>query len=121
MTSKNNALESHIGNLRGHLEHVQAQKAKIAAERRAMGDRLWKLSNDLQGSIMHSEQLETTISSLRSDLRNAMISKGSIAAENDALHVQAASLEFSRNEQAEQHRGTAGSDFCSDLEEHQCP
>jgi murein DD-endopeptidase MepM/ murein hydrolase activator NlpD len=105
MTSKNNALESHIGNLRGHLEHVQAQKAEIAAERRAMGDRLWKLSNDLQGSIMHSEQLETTISSLRSDLRNAMISKGSIAAENDALHVQAASLEFSRNEQAEQHRG----------------
>ncbi|MDA1308229.1 MAG: peptidoglycan DD-metalloendopeptidase family protein [Proteobacteria bacterium] len=104
MTSKNNALKSHIGNLRGHLENVQAQKAEIAAERRAMGDRLWKLSNDLQGSIMRSEQLETTISSLRSDLRNAMISKGSITVENDALRAQVASLEFSRDEQADQHR-----------------
>ena len=104
MTSKNNALESHIGNLRGHLENVQAQKAEIAAERLAMGDRLWKLSNDLQGSKTRSEQLETTISSLRSDLRNAMIRRGSIVAENDALRSQAASLEFSRDEQAEQHR-----------------
>jgi murein DD-endopeptidase MepM/ murein hydrolase activator NlpD len=105
MTSKNNALESHIGNLRGHLESVQAEKAEIAAERRAMGDRLWRLSNDLQGSIMRGEQLETTIGSLRSDLRNAMISKGSIATDNNGLRARVANLETSLAEEAEQHRG----------------
>jgi murein DD-endopeptidase MepM/ murein hydrolase activator NlpD len=104
MTSKNNALESHIGNLRGHLESVQAEKAEIAAERRAMGDRLWRLSNDLQGSIMRGEQLETTIGSLRSDLRGTMISKGAITTENDRLRARVANLETAAAEASEQHR-----------------
>ena len=38
MTGKNNALESHIGNLRGNLETIEAEKAEMVAERAAMGD-----------------------------------------------------------------------------------
>ena len=48
MTGKNNALESHIGNLRGNLETIEAEKAEMVAERAAMGDQLWNLNNRLR-------------------------------------------------------------------------
>ena len=64
MTGKNNALESHIGNLRGNLETIEAEKAEIVAERAAMGDQLWALNNDLQSSHIKAEQLDEKVRAL---------------------------------------------------------
>ncbi|MBM84664.1 MAG: hypothetical protein CMM47_01405 [Rhodospirillaceae bacterium] len=103
MTGKNNALQNHIGNLRDHLENARAEKAELAAERKQMGDRLWELNNDLQGSIMHGENLEATIHSLRSDLRTAMIEKGLVVDKNDTLRKRLASLETTLADQVDSH------------------
>ena len=75
MTGKNNALESHIGNLRGNLETVEAEKAEMVAEREAMGDQLWSLNNNLENSRINTEQLNKKVKALSASLRAVWLRK----------------------------------------------
>ena len=103
MTGKNNALESHIGNLRGNLETVEAEKAEMVAEREAMGDQLWSLNNNLENSRIKTEQLNKKVKALSASLRAVMIEKDQIKNKNEALRAKVVKLESTKEEQALQH------------------
>jgi len=103
MTGKNNALESHIGNLRGNLETVEAEKAEMVAEREAMGDQLWSLNNNLENSRIKTEQLNKKVKALSASLRAVMVEKDQIKNKNEALRAEVVKLESTEEEQALQH------------------
>ena len=103
MTGKNNALESHIGNLRGNLETVEAEKAEMVAEREAMGDQLWSLNNNLENSHIKTEQLNKKVKALSASLRAVMVEKDQIQNKNEALRAEVVKLESTKEEQALQH------------------
>ena len=104
MTGKNNALESHIGNLRGNLETIEAEKAQIVAERAAMGDQLWALNNNLQSSHIKAEELNEKVSALNANLRAILVEKGQIENQNAALRSKVGKLESTMEEDALQHQ-----------------
>lgn len=103
MTGKNNALENHIGNLRGNLETVEAEKAEMVAEREAMGDQLWSLNNNLENSRIKTEQLSIRVRALSASLRAVMVEKDQIKNKNEALRAEVVKLESTKEEQALQH------------------
>ena len=103
MTGKNNALESHIGNLRGNLETVEAEKAEMVAEREAMGDQLWSLNNNLENSHIKTEQLNKKVKALSASLRAVLVEKDQIQNKNEALRAKVVKLESTKEEQALQH------------------
>ena len=103
MTGKNNALERHIGNLRGNLETVEAEKAEMVAEREAMGDQLWSLNNHLENSHIETEQLNKKVKALSASLRAIMVEKNQIQNKNEALRAEVVNLESTAEEQALQH------------------
>ena len=104
MTGKNNALESHIGNLRGNLETIEAEKAEIVAERAAMGDQLWVLNNNLQSSHIKAEQLNEKVSALNANLRAILVEKGQIENQNASLRSKVGKLESTMEEDELQHQ-----------------
>ena len=104
MTGKNNALESHIGNLRGNLETVEAEKAEMVAERAAMGDQLWNLNNKLESSIIKEEELSKNLRLQGMNLRNLMLEKGQLEGINNGLRAQVSKLEASLEEEQLQHK-----------------
>ena len=103
MTGKNNALESHIGNLRGNLETIEAEKAEMVAERAAMGDQLWNLNNRLESARIKEEELSKNIRLQGVTLRNLMVEKGQLEGINNDLRSQVARLEASLEEEQLQH------------------
>ena len=103
MTGKNNALESHIGNLRGNLETVEAEKAEVVAEREAMGDQLWALNNNLENSHIKTEQLSKKVKALSASLRAVMVEKDQIQNKNEVLRAEVVQLESIKEEQSLQH------------------
>ena len=103
MTGKNNALESHIGNLRGNLKTLEAEKAEIVAERAAMGDQLWGLNNDLESSHIKAEQLEKMIRTTRSKLRAIMVEKDQLKNQNNSFRSKVVKLEAAMEEDSLQH------------------
>ena len=104
MTGKNNALESHIGNLRGNLETIEAEKAEMVAERAAMGDQLWNLNNRLESARIKEEELSKNIRLQGVNLRNLMVEKGQLEGINNDLRSQVARLEASLEEEQLQHK-----------------
>ncbi|MBH67846.1 MAG: hypothetical protein CMM58_05790 [Rhodospirillaceae bacterium] len=104
MTGKNNALESHIGNLRGNLETVEAEKAEMVAERAAMGDQLWNLNNELENSRIREEELLDTVSSMRSTLQSLRLEKGRLSNSNSVLRSKVSALESNLEEEVLQHK-----------------
>ena len=103
MTGKNNALESHIGNLRGNLETVEAEKAEVVAEREAMGDQLWALNNNLENSHIKTEQLSKKVKALSASLRAVMVEKDQIQNKNEVLRTEVVQLQSIKEEQSLQH------------------
>lgn len=106
MTGKNNALESHIGNLRGNLETIEAEKAEMVAERAAMGEQLWSLNNTLETARISEEQLTETLRSAQSTLRSLMVEKGQLESSNNNLRTRVSSLEANLEEEELQHKAT---------------
>ena len=104
MTGKNNALESHIGNLRGNLETVEAEKAEMAAERAAMGNQLWNLNNKLESARIKEEELSKSLRLQGMNLRNLMLEKGQLEGINNVLRAQVSKLEASLEEEQLQHK-----------------
>ena len=104
MTGKNNALESHIGNLRGNLETIEAEKAEMVAERAAMGDQLWNLNNRLESARIKEEELSKNIRLQGMNLRKLMVEKGQVEGINNDLRSQVARLEASLEEEQLQHK-----------------
>ena len=104
MTGKNNALESHIGNLRGNLETIEAEKAEMVAERAAMGDQLWNLNNRLESARIKEEELRKNIRLQGMNLRNLKVEKGQLEGINNDLRSQVARLEASLEEEQLQHK-----------------
>lgn len=104
MTGKNNALESHISNLRGNLETIEAEKAEMVAERAAMGDQLWNLNNRLESARIKEEELSKNIRLQGVTLRNLMVEKGQLEGINNDLRSQVARLEASLEEEQLQHK-----------------
>ena len=104
MTGKNNALESHIGNLRGNLETVEAEKAEMAAERAAMGNQLWNLNNKLESARIKEEELSKSLRLQGMNLRNLMLEKGQLEGINNGLRAQVSKLEASLEEEQLQHK-----------------
>ena len=104
MTGKNNALESHIGNLRGNLETVEAEKAEMVAERAAMGNQLWNLNNKLESARIKEEELSKSLRLQGMNLRNLMLEKGQLEGINNVLRAQVSKLEASLEEEQLQHK-----------------